>query len=530
MDYLIYYVTAFVMVIFSKAAAWNRFANVRFRKPESERIGDRDVPEHLGSVFAAAEKYFTDRDFVFSHFSVTASNQADDNVPIFTAVFLHPGTCSYVSVRPHAKTDGLYGFDPVFTAIYKNSAVITANTVIGFRVPENYRYSDIHEADPGELWKSHCSRTESEKESAKKLAPDEYIAFTNRFNSDLIDFQVRQRIFAESGPGQWRFRLAKIPAVSRTSEKKEKKRAASVRKLGKLKKKSESAAEYKESVIAANTDIFERGMKPDPQPGRGVRLAVFGASLLMFLLVFGFVLKDIYRLMLLTGIIFMHEAGHFAGMKIAGYKDIQILFVPFIGGAVLGEEDNVKPWQKLLFFYMGPGPGIVIGLICIFCGKKIEGVFFLIVNYLNLIPVSPLDGGKIFEIMYFSKYPESRFFFWFAGFLTMLTVGVLSADPVTFAIGVVILFTLPAQRNIGSAVSEARKSVLPGDGRREKVFAVSGVLFEFPRLLSVQNAKIIFRELNAQSPALPTVIVGTIVYSALMWPLLWYCLSLITRA
>ncbi len=114
---------------------------------------------------------------------------------------------------------------------------------------------------------------------------------------------------------------------------------------------------------------------------------------------------------LLIGILFFHELGHFFAMKIFGYKDLSMFFIPFFGAAVTGRKLHVQAWQDAIMTLAGPLPGILIGVPLYFYGHLNEfellkqvGFLMVIINAINLLPIKPLDGGRFFETTLFSRW------------------------------------------------------------------------------------------------------------------------------
>jgi len=116
------------------------------------------------------------------------------------------------------------------------------------------------------------------------------------------------------------------------------------------------------------------------------------------------------EVLMLLGVLFIHEAGHFIGMKAFGYKNIQMFFIPLMGAAVSGSGRNVESWKKAIVTLLGPLPGIFISfflfIIFLISSQKIfyeAGAMFLILNLLNLLPIVPLDGGRFLSEVLFSR-------------------------------------------------------------------------------------------------------------------------------
>ena len=118
-----------------------------------------------------------------------------------------------------------------------------------------------------------------------------------------------------------------------------------------------------------------------------------------------------YLLVLLL-VLFIHESGHWLGMKIFGYTDVQMFFLPGFGAAVSGNETTPCAKQKAIVSLMGPLPGILIGIGLGIAYAFIRNSYlsyacamFLLINGFNLLPFSPLDGGRFLEAVLFTRHP-----------------------------------------------------------------------------------------------------------------------------
>lgn len=111
-------------------------------------------------------------------------------------------------------------------------------------------------------------------------------------------------------------------------------------------------------------------------------------------------------------VLFIHESGHWLGMKFYGYRDLQMFFIPFFGAAVTGKDTNVSSTKKAIVMLLGPAPGIIMGIISGFIFLKFKQPVFLqfalisiLINGFNLFPIFPLDGGQLMQIVVFSRHP-----------------------------------------------------------------------------------------------------------------------------
>jgi Zn-dependent protease len=105
-------------------------------------------------------------------------------------------------------------------------------------------------------------------------------------------------------------------------------------------------------------------------------------------------------------VLFVHEMGHLVAAKKKGIKTTPAIFIPFMG-AVIGMKE--KPKDAATEAYVAYG-GPLFGLFSTFpplllfelTHQPIWGVTLLVgamINLFNLIPVSPLDGGRIIGVL-----------------------------------------------------------------------------------------------------------------------------------
>jgi Zn-dependent protease len=111
-------------------------------------------------------------------------------------------------------------------------------------------------------------------------------------------------------------------------------------------------------------------------------------------------------------VLFIHESGHWLGMRLFGYRDLQMFFIPFFGAAVSGKDVRASGVQRAFVALLGPVPGIFIGIACGFIYLRWReplllsyGITSVLINGLNLLPIYPLDGGRFMEAVIFSRHP-----------------------------------------------------------------------------------------------------------------------------
>jgi len=197
--------------------------------------------------------------------------------------------------------------------------------------------------------------------------------------------------------------------------------------------------------------------------------------------------------LVIAAVILVHEAGHWVAMKLARFRDVQVFFVPGLGGATSGEKHEAAPMTHLIVYLAGPVPGLLMGLgafAWVALGPDhssaawhplllITVVATFFINAFNMLPVLPLDGGRVVELLLVGRLPWLRFIFAVGSGGLLLAAGLSTGDNVLGAIGIAML--IGAQQHYRVAKASAlllRQSMqTPGAGAQFSVIAKQ--LFDF---------------------------------------------------
>jgi len=192
----------------------------------------------------------------------------------------------------------------------------------------------------------------------------------------------------------------------------------------------------------------------------------FMVSFLAFILFAGeggMGISSVKILGLILLILFIHESGHGLGMKLFNYSNIRMFFIPLFGAAVSGRKHGVPHWQEGIVVFLGPLPGLIGGCVVILAWPgeagdaqyQVAGLFILI-NAFNLLPLLPLDGGRLFNLMLFSRHPALELGF---RLLTSVGLGVLAYQLDSWILGIfgaIGFLTAGVEYGIARAAREMR--------------------------------------------------------------------------
>jgi Zn-dependent protease len=160
--------------------------------------------------------------------------------------------------------------------------------------------------------------------------------------------------------------------------------------------------------------VFEAALEALNQPLAAAGGAHFWPLLLGSLAIFvavGGISTGVTGLSLLSAVLALHEAGHLVAMRAFGYRDTRILFIPFLGAVTTGTQHDVPGEQRAVVLLAGPMPGLLLGVALSLSGVTHDPLFrhaaglLIGINAFNLLPLSVLDGGKLLEVLLFSRGP-----------------------------------------------------------------------------------------------------------------------------
>ena len=211
-------------------------------------------------------------------------------------------------------------------------------------------------------------------------------------------------------------------------------------------------AERRLRVEADMLAVMAVAENPERVPGTPWPLiAVAIATALVSLVTMGWLWNFYVAAVVLAAVAF-HEAGHAAAMRRFGYRDVHIFFVPLLGALTTGRPATASVRDRLVVLLAGPVPGLWLGLILAVLEKtyfpglllRVAAPVLLVLNGLNLLPFTPLDGGRAMEVL---TRPESiwRVVIHVVSALALIALGIHFHDKLLAGIGGAWLSQIPRQ-------------------------------------------------------------------------------------
>ena len=193
---------------------------------------------------------------------------------------------------------------------------------------------------------------------------------------------------------------------------------------------------WQETPPAAEVELLPPG---SPEPDRGVhprskgRLRRFGTIGLVLFFLFGklkylglilqvgkfktfiSMLVSIWAYAMFWGwsfaagfvvLIFIHEMGHVLALRMMGIRASAPMFIPFVGAHIVMQQMPKNAFAEAVAAYGGPLLGTLGAIGCVGIGMATGNLFWyalassgFLLNLFNLLPISPLDGGRIIGVI-----------------------------------------------------------------------------------------------------------------------------------
>jgi Zn-dependent protease len=222
-----------------------------------------------------------------------------------------------------------------------------------------------------------------------------------------------------------------------------------------------------ELIVTDSADeivLAEMRQQSEKQSGSGMALLFISIVLFSAVEPAGWNLEF---LALLIPIILFHEAGHFITMKLFGYRNLKMFFIPFLGAAVTGRQYNVPGWKQVIVSLAGPLPGIALGGVLLIVAQfwphdylKTAITQLVLINALNLLPILPLDGGWVAQTLVFSRHPILAAAFKAVAIICLFATGVAEGSFLFPMIGLSMLIGLPMGYRVEQIGRKLRKEGL----------------------------------------------------------------------
>ena len=302
--------------------------------------------------------------------------------------------------------------------------------------------------------------------------------------------------------------------------------------LQKQKRETSTQKESSSSYAFKNSEELSlaQGLNYKPKEiDKKEKIRTFIISGIAFVLFFGLIGIPFSTLPMLIVILLIHELGHFYAMRFFGYKDTSIFFIPLFGAAAKGEKEDVTAFQEFIVFLAGPLPGMIISLVIgIFMFKdpsllengmlREYAIISFVLNYFNLLPIFPLDGGKIVQTLLFSRYPKIQFYFFLVSLFVIIVFALFLESIILGVFAFFLFLSINHNYHISTLISKVL-SIKDDKALTDKVIKILVHDKRYKDIDSVKKGAMLkqaLKVLNLKKPSLSVMVLGMLVYLVLL--------------
>lgn len=139
--------------------------------------------------------------------------------------------------------------------------------------------------------------------------------------------------------------------------------------------------------------------------GKIGKFLMTGGTMLISIVTYAFVYGWRYSVGL-VGLIFAHEMGHYMAAKQSRLNVGAPCFIPFVGAWIQLKEQPMSAEVEAFIGMAGPLVGSAAAFLCYLAAEETGLQWLMAISYsgfmlnlFNLIPISPLDGGRIVAVI-----------------------------------------------------------------------------------------------------------------------------------
>ena len=464
---LYFFGIALVVLLAVFGAAVNQLQGIRIQRPLFQLKDASDIPDHLLELYQGVIAQLSELGFEVHHYQLSYDIIVHEHAEKWSVIMVNRDTSVLAEISPSSSFLYLPGPEVDFWSIGKDgSALITINGR-GHTLLCNISRAEFHDPMVATLEEQYLSHRDEQQDVFKDkqlVIPNAaiYLKLQQKLINDYFLNLLKEGGVVSTGQNQFRLTMRKTVSLVKQLLRGEKR----LRKL--LREKFAKKVQEKNQVIDNQdviTDISVTGAYPveaevqaylrlrsvqqRTPAGLFGKLTVFVFTLILSYFAFGLVFS-FNSVLILLGVILFHELGHIAAMYAFKYRDLQILFIPLMGAAATGNKEDVALWKQVIVYLMGPLPGILVGIGLIAMYQYYQSpwlyetaIIMLVINYLNLLPFVPLDGGHIIRLTIMERFPTGKLMFSALSGLAFAAAGWFFGEPVFWVLAVIMFASLP---------------------------------------------------------------------------------------
>lgn len=458
MDYLLYAVGFIVLiVVITRVVGYRQIRGMSLRAGGAVLVDSEEVPPDLRGILEQAGGLLAGSGFVTRGFARWQSGDAADERPVWSLLAEQPAHATWAIIWPSPQPEPEAPLWTSFVTPLAGGGTLMSMDGVSGLMPgglPGVTICDHGTIEPAAGWRSHLAELRHRRLGTPYADADAMIAAQNAILAGRIPWLERQRLVQrDRRDGLVRFThgaaWSLVGDVQRSQAARQ--RAIAARRKQDLARAKDPARVPE--ALEADAVLRHRQCERQRRLG-GSPLLLFIISLAVFLAASRLDFDGVQTIVILVAVLLLHEFGHFLAMRLLGYRDTEIFFLPFLGAAASGRKEDATVAQQVVVSLMGPLPGILLGLGLLLHGQSLFGpatqqvaMMLIIINLFNLLPIVPFDGGQIVSRTLFARLPWLDFGFNVLAIAALLAMGWWLA-PILLWVGAFFALGLPGRWRI----------------------------------------------------------------------------------
>ncbi|BAY08895.1 site-2 protease family protein [Calothrix sp. NIES-2098] len=437
MQYLLYPIAIYVFLLFIRYfITFLQLCKSQFQYPKYQVTQAETVPSYLRDLFQSPiqeleQLGFQPLSYLAYQPMVKVYQSTSWEILLYNKAFK-----SYASVAVRRLVEPVNLYDIEYYTFFKEQTLLLtvngkAHGLIG-EIP-NTIVQDVYTDLVSVQWQTHQERLNQLTASKTPLGllPEAFAKALQIYMGNYVNYLVKTKYISPI-KGTELFQLNWLPALKivnsiiRSGNK-----VANIIKQRKQKAKTDASLS-KEIPIELEVEGFQQ-MQYLQQGlvGKKFRTWLLLGSLALFIASYTHYLNA-QSVGIFICVLLFHEGGHLLAMKLFGYRDTSVLFIPFLGALATARKDDATLTQKFWISLAGPLPGLILGIGLAILAPANSGYpgwvreaswTLIFLNLFNLLPVYPLDGGQIADLLLFSRFPYIGVLFKVIGVIILGSLG-----------------------------------------------------------------------------------------------------------
>jgi hypothetical protein len=450
------------------------------RIPFSEIIKREDCPAYVLQMFRERERQLEGMGFIYCYAIRSEHQEVRPNRYRYGLVYFNREKETYASLLSPAATEELVFTLVEFNTFFKNGERLATLDGRKFRIDVHIPNTIFQDSYSGSLqtqWQLHQhylhhhpgleTRTFAETGEGFQAMVDE----ENRYHKDYIALLVKEGFLIKTGEDRYK-------EDWRKSSRSVGKSFSDVAKIVNTTRQKELSGQKINVPVEMEIENYEnaRHRQTIREQVSSGKVMFLGFSMMVFLVSFSLLLSFQTTLLLLA-VLLVHESCHLLAMWMMDYKDWSLLFIPIPGIAAQGRDKAIPYYKQVVANFGGSAPGLLMAIMLWF--MLVNGLIpftslglaarvilmLLVINYFKLLPVVPMDGGKILDIILYSRSILPQTVLMVSIFLGLIVLGERYQAPMLWFLALLIPYSYNENRFRGKLLHELQNRL----GNRDDV-------------------------------------------------------------